>query len=194
METAERLGETELLARARSGDAESFSLLCVEVQDRLYRRALALCRNEAQALDLTQETLIAAWKSVDRFQGGCQFITWLCSIMLHRHYSWIRKEKWQRLVELFSSDEKEQAIAETPDRQPGPASALELSEQARRVIDSIQSLPLIHREVLFLRFYNGESIEGIAAALRRSPGTVKSRLFHGLEKLRKMRILKEELS
>ena len=54
-------------------------------------------------------------------------------------------------------------------------------------------LPAKQREVVFLRFYADETLDGIAAAMNTSAGTVKSRLFHALENLRQMRIFREEL-
>ena len=53
--------------------------------------------------------------------------------------------------------------------------------------------PRKHQQVVYLRFYADDSLEGIAAALGCSVGTVKSRLFNALEKLRRMRELGEEL-
>ena len=58
-----------LVARARAGDGESFCLLCAPLQDRLLRQAFALCRDETLAQDLAQETLIAAWRSIGRYDG-----------------------------------------------------------------------------------------------------------------------------
>jgi RNA polymerase sigma-70 factor, ECF subfamily len=56
----------------------------------------------------------------------------------------------------------------------------------------IRALPQKHQDVIYLRFYVDNSLEGIAAALGCSLGTVKSRLFHALEKLRSMNVLKEQ--
>ena len=53
----------------------------------------------------------------------------------------------------------------------------------------IEALPPKHRQVIYLRFYVDDSLEGIAAALGCSVGTVKSRLFHALDKLRGMNAL-----
>jgi RNA polymerase sigma-70 factor (ECF subfamily) len=56
----------------------------------------------------------------------------------------------------------------------------------------IQALPAKHQQVIHLRFYVDDSLEGIAAALGCSVGTVKSRLFHALDKLRGMNVLSEQ--
>ncbi len=73
-----------LLRRAAEGDAEAFCHLAAPCERRLFQRALALCRNPALAEDLAAETLVAAWKSIKRFDGRCRFSTWLYAILVHR--------------------------------------------------------------------------------------------------------------
>ena len=70
-----------------------------------------------------------------------------------------------------------------------PDQTAQLREQAALVRDCVQALPTKHQQVIYLRFYVDDSLEGIAAALSCSLGTVKSRLFHALEKLRGMNAL-----
>jgi RNA polymerase sigma-70 factor, ECF subfamily len=65
-------------------------------------------------------------------------------------------------------------------------------EQTALVRKCIESLPAKHRQVIYLRFFVDDSLEGIAAALGCSVGTVKSRLFYALEKLRGMNTLNEQ--
>ena len=72
-----------------------------------------------------------------------------------------------------------------------PAEAMAFSERAAFLRRCLQELPEKHREVVYLRFYVDESLDGIATTLDCSVGTVKSRLFHALEKLRKMKKLTE---
>ena len=67
-----------------------------------------------------------------------------------------------------------------------PDEAAELRDQTALVRRCIDALPAKHQQVIYLRFYMDDSLEGIAAALGCSVGTVKSRLFHALDKLRGM--------
>jgi RNA polymerase sigma-70 factor (ECF subfamily) len=163
------------------------------LEGRLFRQAYALCRDEAQAQDLAQETLIEAWRSLGRFNGQCQLATWLCSILLHRHKALLRRTRWRALFPHFSRGEQERAAGRLEDHAPAPDQAAHLSDRTRLVLASLDRLPARQREVLFLRFYGDEPLEGIAAALNCSVGTVKSRLFHGLEALRRMSIFRKEL-
>ena len=190
---ADTMDSPDLVARARAGDGESFWALCAPLRDRLVRQAFALCRNESQAHDLAQESLTEAWRSIHRFNGRCRFATWLCSILLHRHKSALRRARWRSFIPVFPADEEEKAIANQPDGSPTPDRALELSERALLVLRTLDHLPTRQRDVAFLRFYADLSLEEIAAALNCSVGTVKSRLFHALENLRRLRVLNEEL-
>jgi RNA polymerase sigma-70 factor (ECF subfamily) len=147
----------------------------------------------AQAQDLTQEVLIEAWKSLHRFNNQCQLATWLCSILLHRHKSARRRARWRSLLLPFAPAEQASELERVRDCAPAPDQAAQLSERSRLILESLDRLPVRQREVVFLRFYAGESLEGIAGALQCSPGTVKSRLFHALENLRRMNLYREEL-
>lgn len=185
------LDSASLLDRARSGDADSFWALCAPLQQRLARQAFALCRDEDLARDLAQETLIAAWNSIRRYNGKCQFFTWLCSILFHKHKSALRRSRWRAFFVTLAGTEPP-ASERLADEAPAPDSVAQTSERSRQILATLERLPVKQREVVFLRFYAGESLEGIAAATKCSVGTVKSRLYHALENLRGMRIFKEE--
>ena len=183
----------DLIDRARTGDLEAFDELCRQHGDRLLCQAIALSGDSAMAEDLVQETFIAAWRGLPRFGGRCHFFTWLCSILIHRHRN-SRRKKWPLPFSFLFGGEREQAenfLATVPDLSPTPGSSAEREENATRVLRSLEKLPAKQREVVYLRFYAGDSLEGIAAALDCSVGTVKSRLFHGLEKLRRMKSIAE---
>jgi RNA polymerase sigma-70 factor (ECF subfamily) len=184
----------DLLQRARNGNMEAFSGLCRAYETGLLGQANALCGNATQAEDLAQDTLVEAWKGLHRFNGQCRFFTWLCAILIHRHRNTMRQKRslpWSALArperEQFSAQAKQQAAAEA-----WPDEAAQMREQAELVRRCVAALPRKHQQVIYLRFYVDDSLEGIAAALGCSLGTVKSRLFHALEKLRRMRELRDD--
>ncbi len=189
----ERIREAAWIREARTGNCAAFDELCLLHGDRLLGQAIKLCPDVALAEDLVQETLIAGWRSLHRYNGGCQFFTWLCSILIHRHHSMVRRRWWREILKLDSS-----LAAETPDSNHNPEEAslpeqaLTGAESTRLVHECIQRLPRKQREVVQLRFFADESLAGIAAATNSSVGTVKSRLFHGLERLRQMKKLRKE--
>lgn len=173
-----------LIALARGGDLEAFSRLMEELQPQLMGQALAFCGDNQRAQDLVQETMIAAWKSLARFDGSCRFFTWLYVILLRQHR---RALGWfSRRLPLATLEQQAAAGRFQPAVAAGESSNAETAE-AELLRAMLTALPARHREVVRLRFYAGASEAEIATALGISPGTVKSRLHHALTKLRRMK-------
>ena len=175
--------ESELVARSREGDVAAFSRLMQGHQSRLVAQALAFCGDPHQARDLAQETMVAAWKSLARFDGSCRFFTWLYAILLRQHrktVGWFsRRLPLATLEQQAAAQRHEDAAAREP--------AVGDDEESALIRAMVTALPAKHREVIRLRFYAEASEAEIAAALGISAGTVKSRLHHALEKLRQMK-------
>ncbi|MGA3284431.1 MAG: sigma-70 family RNA polymerase sigma factor [Verrucomicrobiota bacterium] len=195
MET--EISETRsLLDQARAGDAEAFGEICRVHGTRLLRQAVALCGNLTLAEDLAQDTLVEAWKGLRRYNGRCQFFTWLCAILLNRHRNLLRQKRPLPFsaCSQYDRDEFQKKITHLADHDSLPDETAQFHEQAAQVRACIQALPAKHQQVIYLRFYADDSLEGIAAALGCSVGTVKSRLFHALDKLRGMNALNAQFA
>jgi RNA polymerase sigma-70 factor (ECF subfamily) len=186
---------TALLRLAQAGDADAYCDLCQIHETRLLRQAMILSRNESLAEDLTQDTLVEAWKCLRRYNGHCQFFTWLCAILLNRYRNTLRQKRPTPFSSLGSGDatDFQTALDTLAVSQSGPDEAALASERAVQVMDCIRSLPSEQREVIYLRFYVDNSLESIAEAMGCSIGTVKSRLFRALDKLRSMEALNPKL-
>ncbi len=171
------------LAQAQAGSLDAFSRLMEAEQPRLLGQAIAFCADRHQAKDLVQETMIEAWKCLPRFDGTCRLSTWLYVILLRRHrrsLGWFaRRLPLATLAQQTAATRYEPAVELAPEPGPGPD-----GELLRAMVNA---LPARHREVVRLRFYAEASEAEIAGALGLSPGTVKSRLHHALEKLRRMK-------
>jgi RNA polymerase sigma-70 factor (ECF subfamily) len=185
-----------LLDAARAGDARAFGELCRVYETRLLRHALTLCGNESAAAELAEDTLVEAWHGLARFNGRCRFFTWLCAILLNRHRNVLRKKRPLPAAMLAGPDRErfEDRIANAPDHGLLPDQAAQARERAAVVWNCLQSLPRKQQQVIYLRFYADDSLEGIADALGISVGTVKSRLYHGLDRLRGMDALTPQLA
>lgn len=180
-----------LLELARAGDAEAYGEVYRAYATRLLRQAMTLCGNVALAEELAQNTLVEAWRCLRRYNGRCEFFTWLCAILLNRYRNTIRRNRLLPVSNLGGRERDEfiNVVEKLADGSSLPDEAAELHDQSALVRKCIASLPAKHRQVIFLRFYVDDSLEGIAAALGCSVGTVKSRLFHALDKLRGMNAL-----
>jgi RNA polymerase sigma-70 factor (ECF subfamily) len=181
-----------LLDQARAGDAAAFGALCLEYEARLVRHAMGLCGNATLAEELAQDTLVEAWKSLARYHGGCQFFTWLCAILLNRYRNTRRQPTALPLSTLASEDAAGclDHLAMLADPHARPDESAQNAEHAALVRSCLADLPPKLEQVVYLRFYVDDSLAEIATALGCSVGTVRSRLFNGLEKLRQMERLK----
>lgn len=190
----EALDPRSLLELARAGDPEAFGEICRAHETRLLRHAVGLCGNVSLAEELAQDTLVEAWKSLRRYNGSCQFFTWLCAILLNRYRNTLRQKRPLPLSALAQNEQESitSRLADLADRAPRPDQAAQSGEQADVVRACLAALPAKHRQVVYLRFYVDDSLAEIAGALGCSLGTVKSRLFHALEKLRRMNALNGE--
>ncbi len=185
-----------LLELARAGDTEAFGELYRAHATPLLRQAFALCGDAALAEELAQDTLVEAWKGLPRYRGRCAFFTWLCAILLNRWRNRLRRDRWLPVSRLAGGDENEtgDALERLNDGGAWPDEAADARERAAVVRRCIGALPAKQQQVIFLRFYVADSLEGVAAALGCSVGTVKSRLFHALEKMRRMKLLTAQIA
>jgi RNA polymerase sigma-70 factor (ECF subfamily) len=137
--------------------------------------AMSLARNEAEADDLVQETLVKAWKNIDSFEPGTNMQAWLFTILRNTFYSAYRKRR-----------------REVPD--PNGAAAEQLAVkpahdgrlQLREFLHAFATLPAEQREALALVGASGYSYEDAAAMCGVSVGTIKSRASRGRAKLTKL--------
>jgi RNA polymerase sigma-70 factor (ECF subfamily) len=162
------------------------------LQAALLRQAILLSGDPTTAEDLVSETLVAAWGSLPRFNGKCRLSTWLYSILLHRHQKSLRRARTRPIslawLPFFQADRLDQQTRDQVSPEPSPAESTTQKETFAQVRSSIEQLPEKHREIIWFRFFEGSSLEEIAVILGCSTGTVKSRLHHALEKLRKMKV------
>jgi len=172
------MGDQQLISALRGRDPAVLQELVNSCGHRLLRSAFLLCGNEADAQDLVQDTFLQAFQSAHRFRGGSSIYTWLHAILLNlsRHYHRDRKR-------LVYNDEL--ARKDRPLSQEGPHQ-LDANMASLALSDALQRLSEPHREVLILRFYEDMKIHEIAAHLRTSQGTIKSRLHYAIAEMQKL--------
>lgn len=171
--------QENIIARARRGDADAFEQLVVAYRDQVFRLALRMCGNEADADEVAQEAFLSAWKALPNFRGESQFSTWLYQLTTHAAIDLMRREKRQIAAEDITE-------VSAPDPAPGPQQQAEQSEQREIVRDAILQLAPEQREVVVLRFMEELSYEEIGAVLKLPSGTVKSRLNRAKAQLKEI--------
>jgi RNA polymerase sigma-70 factor (ECF subfamily) len=193
---AETPDTQSLLEQAQAGDTAAFGGVCRHYETRLLRQALTLCGNATLAEDLAQDTLVEAWKCLRRYNGRCQFFTWLCAILLNRYRNTVREKRPVALSSLSGPDQDhfQSSLDQLTDQESLPDQVAQVREQSALVLQCINALPTKHQQVIYLRFYVDDSFEGIASALGCSVGTVKSRLFRAVDKLRGMNALSAQFA
>ena len=120
----------------------------------VYRYVLTLCRDPAQAQDITQETFLKAMKAAGRFQGGSSLYTWLCTIARNQWLNQCRK----------TNRETEFPDQSIPDGQPPLEERLADKDASRAIHRVLHQLKEPHKEVFTLRVF-GELPFGEIAAL-----------------------------
>jgi len=180
------------LARARAGDADAFCRLIEPWQTRLLRQAAALSGDVSTAEDLVAETFVEAWKSLARYDESCRFSTWLYAILLHRHQKWTRRARCRPValawLPVFERDPLVTRQENVPAPEPSPAEDAARNENSALMRECVARLPEKHRRIILLRFFEDASLPDMARVLGCPVGTVKSRLHHALEKLRRIKM------
>jgi RNA polymerase sigma-70 factor (ECF subfamily) len=143
--------------------------------DVLYRVALRLSGNAADADDLVQETMLKAYRSWDQYEKGTNAKAWLLTILRHAFINEYRRR--QRHPESVDVDTIEPfaVFPEVQDEDPQGAFFDRIVDD--EVLKAIDQLPETFRETLVLSDVEGMSYQEIAGILEIPVGTVKSRLF-----------------
>jgi RNA polymerase sigma-70 factor (ECF subfamily) len=163
--------ETDLVARAQSGDREAFEHLVRLHADRLYAVVLRALGDRHEAEEVVQETFLRAWRSLSRFEGRSQFFTWLYRIGVNE----ARRSQERRRTRPQSAPLADAEI-QVPDEREAPQARAETHELRRALEAAILALPLDYRMPLVLRDVEGLSTAQAAAVMELGEAAFKSRL------------------
>ena len=181
-----------LLEGTLAGDEDAFAELVGRYRNQITSYIYRMVNDYDTAVDLAQETFIRVYRAAGRYQTTHAFSTYIYRIATNVAISELRKRKRRRLVSLTglltSPDGEELMDFQPPDLQPLQDIALIDAEKRAVIKRAISTLPERYRAPLVLRDVEGKSYDEIAAILRTSEGTVKSRINRARNFLRdKMR-------
>lgn len=134
------------------------------------------CHNTNLAEELTQETFLKAYKSLERFDGSCKISVWLCQIAKHLYYQYLQKtgRELPAEEEIISCQ-----IAQSKSAEELTLKRLELMD----VLKEMQKLPPQMREVIYLRVMGELSFKEIGEILGKSENWARVNFYRGKEQL-----------
>lgn len=169
---------SHLVKAAQKGDDQAFEELVSSVRTKLYRIAFSYVRNEQDALDLYQETIYEAYRSLRKLKKPESFISWIVRIVVCKAIDFIRKESRH----FATSDQQVFDTLLYVENATSISQSLDLSH-------ALSTLEPHYRMIIALRYYYDFSIKEIASLLHSPEGTVKSYISRAKKELRP--ILKE---
>ena len=170
----------QLLVRIGREDQAAFRQLYKAFSRSVFAYVLNMLNNHAQAEEVVSDTLYEVWRHPDRFRGDSKFSTWLIGIARRKALMVYRARRPDE-VHSDLDDIAEITASDTPD------AYAEMAARQRR--DGVQhcmgKLSDEHRECLHLVFYEGMGLAEVAEVQNCPEGTVKTRLFHARQKIKK---------
>ena len=180
--------EAELLARARRRDPQAVRLIIQQHNQRLYRLARSIVRNDSEAEDVVQEAYCNAFANLAGFRGEARLGTWLARIVVNDTLGFLRRRR--PMVEFDAASENLKlaaAIIPFPmARSQMDPEATVAQRQVQALLErAIDALPEAFRTILVARVIEGMSVEETAALVGIPPATVKTRLHRARRLLRR---------
>jgi RNA polymerase sigma-70 factor (ECF subfamily) len=171
--------DNSLVSRILAGNHEACVELIGHYHAPIYRLLLHLSRDAHLAEDLAQETFLAAWSKIGRFNAASSLNTWLHTIAYRKFIDACRRR------ERTLSTQGDASIDVAESNSPSPYDSALASENTRRLYRALDRLKSAERDVVVLHYLQGLSYEEMAAVLSQPSGTVKWRTRQALEHLRR---------
>ncbi len=169
-----------LISECIAGDEAAIEMFVRQYETSIFRLALSIVGDPAEANEITQETFIAALRSLPSYQEKQSFKAWLYTIALNHSRSHLRKRKvLERLRTTLTS-----IFRIETEKQVSPEEMVIQSEKERQIWNSLNQLDERHRTVVVLRYFHELSVAEISEILSVNEGTIHSRLHSAREKLR----------
>ena len=169
-----------LIAECIAGNEDAIEILVREHETGVFRLALSILGDEAEANEVTQETFLSALRALPSYQEKKSLKAWLYTIALNHSRSHLRKRK---VIERLRSTLTGIFRGET-EKQVSPEETVIQNEKEAALWRSLNGLDERHRLVVVLRYFHELSIAEISEILSVNEGTIHSRLHSAREKLR----------
>jgi RNA polymerase sigma-70 factor (ECF subfamily) len=175
--------DEEIVGRIRAGEPALFEVLMRRYNQRLFRAARAILKDEAEAEDVMQQAYVNAYVHLHQFEERARFGTWLTRIAVNEALARLRQRGRQEEVDAMPEWSKK-AMDLLTSRSPNPEE-LALHRELRAILESsFEAIPEIYRSVFMLRAVEGLSTSDAAECLGLNEDTVKTRLHRARGLLR----------
>jgi len=183
--------DNSLVSEFISGNDEAFTQLVTRYKDSITNYLNMMVGDYDIAVDLSQETFLRVYRSIDRYSNLYQFSTWIYRIATNLAIDEIRYRKrrgqvfYRNILNSRQSADKEGREFEITDARRNPSDEILRKESSRILGDAIRSLPKKYRTAFIMKEVQELPYETIAKVLNCSPGTIKSRLHRARELLQR---------
>ena len=178
--------DQQLVARVQQGEKAAFDLLVLRYQSRIINLVSRFVRNPSDALDVTQEAFLKAYRAMPSFRGDSAFYTWLYRIAVNTAKNWLAIQSRRSADSEMDYEEIERIEGNSALRDYATPERLLLKDEIQAtVIAAIEELPEDLRLAIMLREVEGLSYEEIASVMDCPIGTVRSRIFRAREAIDK---------
>lgn len=176
------MNDAKLVEKFRGGDIEAFNRLVERWQDRIHRFAYRYFSSHDEAREITQKTFIRAYKKLHTLEDVDKFSSWLYRIANNLCLDEVKRAGRRRSAPMkaLGPDPIAESLASSPDRTIQHQQLEVLLQQA------LSRLPDEQRIVVIMKEYQGLKFREIAEILKEPENTVKSRMYYGLDALRKI--------
>jgi RNA polymerase sigma-70 factor (ECF subfamily) len=179
---ADKVTDKQLIERVKKGEKAAYDLLVLKYQQRIVNLVSRFVRNQSDALDVTQEAFIKAYRALPNFRGESAFYTWLYRIAVNTAKNHLAVQSRRPSGNNYDVSEIEQIEgADALKEQATPESLLLRDELQATVLKAIEDLPEDLKTAIMLREIEGLSYEEIASVMECPIGTVRSRIFRARE-------------
>ncbi|MEO0573942.1 MAG: RNA polymerase sigma factor RpoE [Pseudomonadota bacterium] len=175
-----------LVKRVQKGDKGAFDLLVLKYQHKIVNLVSRYVRDKDEAMDVSQEAFIKAYRALPRFRGDSAFYTWLYRIAVNTAKNYLVAAKRRPMeYDLDLQDPEQYEMHARLKSEDTPEAVALKDEMQARINESINALPEDLRTAIVLREIDGMSYEEIAQAMECPVGTVRSRIFRAREAITK---------
>lgn len=183
---SDSMADSDLAARAASGDEAAFERIMRRHNRLLFRTARSILKSDAEAEDALQEAYLRAWRSLGSFRSEARLSTWLVRIVINEAFSRLRRRGLPTLPADDDADSAQEGIADDADLHPAHhPERVAMRAQLRQLLEAhIDTLPDAFRSVFMLRAVEELSVDDVATLLDIPAATVRTRYFRARGLLR----------